>query len=435
MFGTGSIASSAVATVVGGVHNTIAHWKVLVFGQLLSFFLAAAGAASEELNGTCHVSVPLTQTALVGGVLMCLGAFKMKGWFAGCYLVRLGRKKKIGDLNDEEENFCSSPLNNNGDGDDVSLRNAKNDGWGAKRSARPRSFCWGLQTIHAPWPAYFAVALVAVEAQYLIFLSFRYTSFTFIYMMDALAIPSAMVFSKLLLRRRYLPTHVLGGIICIGGIALNTISDLKGPDDVEKIGLRSDVNSLEHLKGDILAVCGAVLLGLDDVLSEMMIKKYGGEDELLFVKWFFGLGISVFQLLILEEASLGALFENEGDEPCKVSMRFLLLGVYVVFQALDLAGEIRFLGISEAALLNLSLLTSDLWAAAFSTFAEGVVPSASYFVALLLIVAGIVMYEAGPSPISHSTPSNIKITMHHADTEHATNAKKGETIGGHVEMT
>mmetsp|Transcript_36910 Transcript_36910/g.79694 ORF Transcript_36910/g.79694 Transcript_36910/m.79694 type:complete len:432 (-) Transcript_36910:129-1424(-) len=431
MFGTGSIASSAVATVVGGVHNTIAHWKVLVFGQLLSFFLAAAGAASEELNGTCHVSVPLTQTALVGGVLMCLGAFKMKGWFAGCYLVRRRRKKKIGDLNEnEEENFCSSPLNNNGDGDDVSLRNSKNDGWDAKRSSRPRSFCWGLQTIHAPWPAYFAVALVAVEAQYLIFLSFRYTSFTFIYMMDALAIPSAMVFSKFLLKRRYLPVHVLGGIICIGGITLNTVSDLKGPDDADKIGLRSHVNSQEHLKGDILAVCGAVLLGLDDVLSEMMIKKYGGEDELLFVKWFFGLGISVFQLLILEEDSLVAFFENQGGEPCKVSMRFLLLGVYVVFQALDKAGEIRFLGISEAALLNLSLLTSDLWAAAFSTFAEGVVPSVSYFVALLLIVSGIVMYEAGPSPISHSTPSNIKITMHHADTEHATDVKKGD-----VEMT
>eukprot|EP00584_Thalassiosira_punctigera_P006771 CAMPEP_0172542996 /NCGR_PEP_ID=MMETSP1067-20121228/13496_1 /TAXON_ID=265564 ORGANISM="Thalassiosira punctigera, Strain Tpunct2005C2" /NCGR_SAMPLE_ID=MMETSP1067 /ASSEMBLY_ACC=CAM_ASM_000444 /LENGTH=120 /DNA_ID=CAMNT_0013329323 /DNA_START=45 /DNA_END=403 /DNA_ORIENTATION=+ len=32
IFGAGSIASSAVATVVGGVHNTIAHWKVLIFG-------------------------------------------------------------------------------------------------------------------------------------------------------------------------------------------------------------------------------------------------------------------------------------------------------------------------------------------------------------------------------------------------------------------
>mmetsp|Transcript_14958 Transcript_14958/g.27220 ORF Transcript_14958/g.27220 Transcript_14958/m.27220 type:complete len:528 (+) Transcript_14958:61-1644(+) len=448
IFGAGSIASSAVTTVVGGVYHTISHWKILLFGQLLSFFLAAAGAASEELNGTCHVSVPLTQTALVGGVLMLLGAFKMRGWCAGCCLLRRGAKKGAGESN-EEEIFCSgsddgenhntirSPLNE--DGDDLSFGDDQTDGWvsdddehptspiaKSRVSSQPRSFCCGLQTIHAPWWAYFFVGLVAVEARYFIFLSFRYTSFTFIYMMNALAIPSAMVFSKFLLGRCYRITHVLGGIVCISGIVVSTISDLKGHGDIENIGSRSDINSLEHTKGDILAIIGGVLLGLDDVLTEMMIKNFGGVDELLFVKWFFGLGISIIQLVILERDSLVALFENQGEEPCNVSMRFLLLSVYVVFQVLDMAGEVRFLGISEAALLNLSLLTSDLWATVFSIFAVGLAPSGLYYAALLLIVTGIVLYEAGPSPISHSTPSDIKITMHH---------EKTEKIEGHVEMT
>mmetsp|Transcript_27100 Transcript_27100/g.57197 ORF Transcript_27100/g.57197 Transcript_27100/m.57197 type:complete len:547 (+) Transcript_27100:129-1769(+) len=463
-FGAGSIASSAVATLVGGVRHSISHWRVLLFGQLISFFLAAAGAASEELNGTCHVSVPLTQTALVGAVLMLLGAVKMNGWCAGCCFLKRRRGFKIndGDRNEEEEDFCSkgedgelqtsirTPLNE--EEDDLAFRDDKNDGWGfdhddehtttsmakSKKASRPRSFCFGLQTIHAPWWAYFLSGLVAVEARYLIFLSFRYTSFTFIYMVDALAIPSAMVFSKYLLGRSYRFTHLLGGFVCISGIVVSTVSDLKGNDDAKQIGSRSDVNSLEHMKGDILAITGAVLLGLDDVISEMLIKDYGGVDEVLFGKWVFGLGISVVQLIFLEMEDFTELFKDQGNEPCDVSMRFILLSTYLVFQVLDMAGEVRFLRISEAALLNLSLLTSDLWATVFSIFAVGIAPPGSYYAAFVLIVLGIVLYEAGPSPISHVTPSGIKITMRHMETDatqHTANIMKNGKIDGDVEMT
>jgi len=73
----------------------------------------------------------------------------------------------------------------------------------------------------------------------------------------------------------------------------------------------------------------------------------------------------------------------------------------------------------------------------FSIFAEGLIPSAIYYVALLLIVAGIVLYEAGPSPLGHATPSDIKITMQlESDTaEHAANLTKGGMTAGYVEMT
>ena len=85
----------------------------------------------------------------------------------------------------------------------------------------------------------------------MIFLSFRFTSFTFIYLVDALAVPSAMIFSKLLLKRNYHFVHMLGGFICVFGIVLNTVFDLKDSrgevEDVNSGKLLSDTQLLADL--------------------------------------------------------------------------------------------------------------------------------------------------------------------------------------------
>lgn len=462
LFGAeGSIGSSVVvSTIVSGVHRSISHWKILLFGQVISFFFAVAGAASEEMNKTCNVSIPLTQTTLVGFVLMLFGASRMRGWCAGCCLHREG-KERGGDLADEEKSFYQgsghsesrssirSPLNNDNDGDSSSSGNRKSVGFASDRGQHPiaklrmapprtRSFCWGLQNIHAPWWVYFLTGLAAVEGRYFMFLAFRYTSFSFIYLVDALAIPSAMSFSKCLLGRSYKLTHVLGGILSMAGIILSTVSDLKSTE-IENIGTITDIDSRMHLRGDIIAVSGALLMGLDDVLSEMLIRKHNaGPDEVLFVKWFFGLQIAIVQLIVLERESLMALINNQGGETCDLSMIYLLLGIFVVVISLVMMGEVRFLSISEAALLNLSTLTSNLWATAFSIFAEGIMPSGGYFAAFLLIIFGIVLYEAGPSPIGDGTPLEVKIKMQPLESEItkvAASRMQDEKTGGHLEMT
>ena len=312
--GGSTIANSVVSTVVDGIHHTIAHWKVLLFGQFISFCLALSGAASEELNAACDVSIPLTQTTVVGVVLMFLGAIRMKGWCAGCCLSlrprgggnhgssstdddddddtdeRRRSRRKLWNMDDEDDEDDGSLLTSEdkhvgwADTDDDEDDRTQSSKYQAKdktamSSSHPRSFCCGLQTIHAPWWAYLFVGLVAVEARYLIFLAFRYTTFTFIYLVDALAIPSAMLFSKLLLGRSYQFTHLLGGFVCITGIIVSTVGDL-GNHEIKNIGTREDVDSMEHLKGDFIALSGAILLGLDDVLSEIMIKNYGGVSNL-----------------------------------------------------------------------------------------------------------------------------------------------------------
>ena len=69
------------------------------------------------------------------------------------------------------------------------------------------------------------------------------------------------------------------------------------------------------------------------------------------------------------------------------------------------AGIASFLQISDAAFFNLSLLTGDAWAVAFSVFAEGIVPSYSFYAALAVTLSGVVVYETAPSPVVATTPS------------------------------
>ena len=51
-----------------------------------------------------------------------------------------------------------------------------------------------------------------------------------------------------------------------------------------------------------------------------------------------------------------------------------------------------------SALLNILLLSSDLFAAIFDVMTNGVKLTAYFYVAFACIVIGIVLYEAGPSP-------------------------------------
>ena len=74
-------------------------------------------------------------------------------------------------------------------------------------------------------------------------------------------------------------------------------------------------------------------------------------------------------------------------------------------------GELKFLEVSECALLNMSILTSDLWAVVFSIVAVGFIPRGTYYLALFAIVSGIVIYESAASPAQPLTPSNININV------------------------
>lgn len=79
-----------------------------------------------------------------------------------------------------------------------------------------------------------------------------------------------------------------------------------------------------------------------------------------------------------------------------------------VAKGLALSGTASFLLISEAALLNLSLLTTDLWSATFSVLTEGITPSPLFWVALVVIFLGVFLYEMGPSPVAQHEEGDLR---------------------------
>lgn len=359
-----SMAHTLTSTLVEGISHTLAHWRVILLGQAVSFILAIAGATNEVLATECGVSAPSTYNALGYSVIAVFGCIKLR---------RDRKNDARNETSDEHESFRGYDNNDDGDGDnnddaadddDLTLDDdppARTSFFSAATAVRhgakgrPRDnrsqysgsklrpqypFLCGLFTIHAKWYYYFVVSFIEAQAYYFIFLAFRYTTFTFVYVSDALAIPSSMLFTKLIMKRSYAWIHLIGSAICIAGIVVNTLSDMKLEHGVEHIA------SSEHIKGDIYAIIGAVLLGLDDVLSEIIVTDYGGVTEMLFMKGLFGALISFVQIGILERGNFYALFSVEG--PCEMPWRMGLLATHVVTRALDVAGEMQFLYVSEA---------------------------------------------------------------------------------------
>jgi solute carrier family 35 protein F1/2 len=447
----GSVAHTIASTIVDGLVHAVAHWKVLLLGQAISLVLAGAGASSEIMSLECGVSAPSTYNASGYFLVALFGAMAFRKESKKRQEEEIdGDQLKLHIEGDDDDFTNHEGTHDHGmDDDELTLEddppprrsffavrgrytNSSRRGQRDKHTSSARSrtdkrkmlvkYPFLCFTIHAKWYYYFVVAFIEAQAYYLLFLAFRYTSFTFVYISDALAIPSAMIFSRVIMKKRYSWTHLLGGVVCISGIVINTISDMEKTDPLEK------VSPAEHMKGDLFAISGAVLLGLDDVLSEIIVTDFGGVNEMLFMKGFFGTIISIVQLMIFELDGARSLFGSNEGSSCDISRRMTLFSIHILTRALDVAGEMQFLFLSEAALLNLSLLTSDLYAALFDVVSVGLELTPYYYLAFCLIFTGIVLYESGPSPGESpmKTPMDIEIPHVHkssslfsATTEHA----------------
>ena len=160
------------------------------------------------------------------------------------------------------------------------------------------------------------------------------------------------------------------------------------------------------------------MYGLNDVLTEVTVRHNGDTTEYLAVMGGSAFVISFIQALILEwqdildffgsatissgQASMDKTFANMEQEhahQCSPLTRWGLLALFVSVSAMCYKGGSSFLMFSEAAYFNLSLLTGDLWSVLFSVTAERSVPQPLFFVALIFVLGGVVLYEMAPSPV------------------------------------
>ena len=224
-----------------------------------------------------------------------------------------------------------------------------------------------------------------------------------------------MLFSRLLLRRAYARQQLLAALVVIVGLAVLVLTDAL-------CGAKGDGGGAgpRPLLGDFLTLCAACLYAASNVLQEKLLGS-AGQVEVLACLGSLGTLLSGLQCLLLERATLHAAFATSAAQP---HGRSLLAGGLFAF-ALSMFGlyslaptALRAVDASRggdgggAAVFNLHLLTSDLWAAAarallFGGFGGGC-GAAAFAVSLLVVTGGLGAYAAAESPAQVAAEGEVE---------------------------
>ena len=339
------------------------HWKIVVLGQLLSLCLATAGASQATLHLHCNITAP---TFTMGALYLSLALvhFPLLCW-------RQGKERQ------EQRQLAHTTHQ-------VLLVERARYDYGSLQLQRP---IW----------QYIIMAILDVEANAVTVLAFKYTTLTSVTLLDALAIPSSMMISKFFLARQYTWVHIAGVMVCIVGVLVNVLQDAESDLDATTV----DERYPHKVWGDILATTGGIMFGLNDVLAEATVRKNASTTEYLSMIGLFGFLLSLVQASFMERDSILEFFGRDPADnlTCSVPQGWGLLALFVGVTLTSYMGASRFLMVSEAAFFNLSLLTGDLWSVVFSIVGEKIVPKPFFFVALVFVLGGVVLYEMAPHPV------------------------------------
>lgn len=341
----------------------------LLSGQLLSVMSAAGGISSARLQHHCGVNIPSLQSGLVY-------------LFLAFHLMLLKKSPKV--LSSEE----------NSDEETLSLQNNGNP-----KEVVHYIPCTRVR-LTMPWYYYLAISLADSQAQYFGFLAFHYTSLTSILLLGSISIPSAMVISKMILKRKYDHWHYVGVIVCLVGFMLAIYGDTEQ-------SLMGSHSFSKKVFGDMLVLCGSVMVGLNDTLTETMVKNFDA-NEYLGMLGGFGVIITTVQGLLTSGHELTGLFTGESLTCSTPNVVLLLLynstilAAYYVFLC-------RFLVNHDAAYLEIALLTTNFYAALYAIFAEKIMPSRMYWLSLVIVIGGMLIYEAGTTTWENEQENDEKV--------------------------
>ena len=178
----------------------------------------------------------------------------------------------------------------------------------------PKGRCFLLKPT---WWPFILLALIDIEANYLVVLAFEYTSVTSIMLLDCLTIPSVIVLSYVFLNYSYSKYHVIGASVCVLGVVLIVLSDFYFPvnkdeeeDDDESCG-GDNAARKQALLGDFICICGALLYGVSNVIQETLIKSRGPWEYLARLG-IFGTIFGMIQVFVLESGRIDEIRWEKG---------------------------------------------------------------------------------------------------------------------------
>ncbi|CAO2824061.1 unnamed protein product [Amaranthus hypochondriacus] len=235
-----------------------------------------------------------------------------------------------------------------------------------------------------PWYYYVVLAFVDLQGSYLVTKAFQFTSITSVTLLDCWTIPWVMVLTWFFIGTRYTVWQYIGATICIFGLGLVLLSDA---------GIGGGGGGSRPLLGDFLVIVGTMFYAVTNVGEEFCVKQ---KDLVEFISMIgvFGLMMTICEIALLERHNLEAI-EWSSD---------VILGFvgYAVAACLFYTLVPILLKLSGAALLNLSLLTSDMWAVLARVLFYHYKVDGLYYVSFAIVVAGLVIYsktETKPAPV------------------------------------
>ncbi|KAL9247103.1 hypothetical protein vseg_020568 [Gypsophila vaccaria] len=234
------------------------------------------------------------------------------------------------------------------------------------------------KTLKAKWYFYVILGLVDVEANFLVVKAYQYTSLTSVMLLDCWTIPCVIILTWLFLKTEYGWRKFAGVAVCVLGLVLVVFSDVHVDDRKER--------GPNPLKGDLLVIAGATLYGVSNVSEEFLVKN-ADRVELMAMLGIFGAITSAIQVTILERNELKSIHWSAGAALPFVGFAIAMFLFYSLVPVL--------LKTSGSTMLNLSLLTSDMWAVLIRIFAYHEKVDWLYFLAFAAVAIGLVIYSWG----------------------------------------
>lgn len=229
--------------------------------------------------------------------------------------------------------------------------------------------------LKAKWYYYVLLAVVDVEANFLVVKSYQYTSITSVMLLDCWSIPCVILLTWLFLKTKYKYRKFVGVAICVAGLVLVVFSDVHSADRAR---------GSHPVKGDLLILAGATLYAVSNVSEEFFVKS-ADRVELMAFLGLFGAIVSACQISILERDELKSIHWSAGAALPFFGFSVAMFFFYSLVPVL--------LKISGSTMLNLSLLTSDMWAVLIRIFAYHEKVDWMYFIAFAGVAVGVVVYS------------------------------------------
>ncbi|GLE01647.1 hypothetical protein PINS_up010481 [Pythium insidiosum] len=248
--------------------------------------------------------------------------------------------------------------------------------------------------LEVPLWKYFLLALADVEGNFLVVCAYKYTSISSAMLLDCFTIPVVMLLSAMFLNAKYSRCHYIAVLFCLAGISVLVLSDILGNPTAQDATSSSWSWSWSALYGDFLCLLGSAIYACSNVGQEYLVKKKNRRVEFLGMIGFCGFVISSLQAVLFEGAVLADVAWSSGSIACLLGYVVTLFFMYTFTSVFMKSGD--------AAVFNLSLLTSDFFAVIAAKYLFGQRLSNLYFVGFTLIVIGIVVYNQSPPPSTES---------------------------------